>query len=205
MDNNNSLVIAEKEVTQLNSKITKATNYANGVIIKTDEDQENVVKALIGIENEEKRVDEQRKFFTDPLNQQVKKINGLFKPLIEGLGGAADTLRGKMSKYQMDLDAKAKKAEAKAMADLDSGKIKNIETAVAHIEAVKAPEKTVRMDAATVSYADKIGFEIIDSLIIPREYLIPDEDKILKVVRAGIDIPGILKKITKVATVRKNG
>jgi hypothetical protein len=162
------------------------------------------VKAVIGIEKEEKRVDEQRRFFTEPLNVQVKKINGLFNPLIKGLGAAADVLRGKMSGYQMELDAKSKAAESKAMADLASGKIKNIETAVAHIEKVKAAEKTVRLDAATVSYADKIGFEISDLNAVPREYLVIDEKKVLAVVRAGIEIPGIKKITTKVATVRRN-
>ena len=199
-----NLTIAEKEVQGMEARIAKATNYAEGVVIKTDVDQANVVKALVGIEAEEKRIDEQRKFFTDPLNQQVKKINGLFKPLVEGLDGAATTLRKKLSSYQTAIAAKAEQAREKALADLKSGKIKNVETAVAKIEKVKEPEKTVRTDEATVTYKDKVGFEITDIEKLPREYMVPDEKKILKVVQAGVEIPGVKKTIEKVPTVRQN-
>lgn len=204
MDDTNTLVLAEKEVTQLSTKLEKATAYAEKVVIKTDADQENVVKALVGIETEEKSIDEQRKFFTDPLNEQVKKINAMFKPFVNGLGDAANTLRKKMSAYQMAIAAKADKARDKALADLKSGKIKNVETAVAQIEKVKEPEKTVRSEAATVTFKDKIGFEIADLNAIPREYLMPDEKKILKVVQAGVEIPGVKKTIEKVPTVKAN-
>ncbi len=204
MDDTNTLSVAEKEVTQLSEKLEKAMAYAEKVTIKSDADQDNVVKALVGIENEEKRIDEQRKFFTDPLNQQVKKVNAMFKPFIDGLDSAATILRKKMSAYQMAIAAKADKAREKALADLKSGKIKNVETAVAQIEKVKEPEKTVRTEAATVTYKDKIGFEIIDPTAIPREYLVPDEKKILKVVQAGVEIPGVKKTIEKVPTVKAN-
>ena len=204
MDDTNTLVLAEKEVGALSTKLEKAVAYAEKVTIKTDADQENVVKALVGIEKEEKRIDEQRKFFTDPLNEQVKKINAMFKPFVNGLGDAANTLRRKMSVYQMAITAKADKARDKALADLKSGKIKNVETAVAQIEKVKEPEKTVRSEAATVTFKDKIGFEIADLNAIPREYLMPDEKKILKVVQAGVEIPGVKKTIEKVPTVKAN-
>jgi hypothetical protein len=204
MDDTNTLVLAEKEVGALSTKLEKAVAYAEKVTIKTDADQENVVKALVGIETEEKRIDEQRKFFTDPLNEQVKKINAMFKPFVNGLGDAANTLRKKMSAYQMAIAAKADKARDKALADLKSGKIKNVEAAVAQIEKVKEPEKTVRTEAATVTYKDKIGFEISDAAAIPREYLMPDEKKILKVVQAGIEISGVKKTIEKIPTVKAN-
>lgn len=204
MDDTNTLSIAEKEVNALGTKLEKAMAYAEKVVIKTDADQENVVKALVGIENEEKRIDEQRKFFTNPLNEQVKKINAMFKPFVNGLGAAADILRKKMSGYQNAIAAKADKARDKALSDLKSGKIKNVETAVAQIAKVKEPDKTVRSEAATVTYKDKIGFEISDAAAIPREYLMPDEKKILKVVQAGMEIPGIKKTIKKIPTVKAN-
>ncbi len=206
----NTLAKVEQEAAKLQDSVEKAEKYANAVVIKTDKDQANAIKAIAGIEGEAKRIDAQRKFFVDPLNVQVKKINSIFKPVIEGLEGAATMLRRKLIDRQAQIAAEAEAAKAKVLADLEAGKIKDtksstaIEKATKKIENVKEAEKTVRTDEATTTFRDVKKVVIEDPAKLPREYLVPDEVKIRKVALAGVEIPGVKVIVEKVPSIKTN-
>ena len=65
-----------------------------------------------------------------------------------------------------------------------------------------APEKTSRSDVATGTWRENVTFEITDEADLPREYLTPDLVKIGKVVKAGVEIPGVTRKVEMVRATR---
>lgn len=193
----------DEEVQKLTTRADAAKAYADKVQIENDADQEKVIKSLTSIEGEWKRGEGVRKFFVDPLNEQVKKINGLFKPSLDVLKDASTTIRRKLVDYQTRVAAKAEEAKAKVMKRVEKGTL-TVETAVKKIENVKEAEKTVRTEEATVTYREQKKVVIEDPTKLPREYLIPDEVKIRKVALAGVEIPGVKVIVEKVPAIKQN-
>ena len=184
METTNIEVIEQnQEVATLTKNAQASLEYAEGLEIKTDEDQTEAVAGLKRIRDEKDRGDAMRRFFTDPLNEQVKKINGLFQPTIKTLEMAERYIRTALASYQERIATKAAAAKAKTMAQIDAGKL-TVEQGVKKIENIKAPEKTVRTEAGTVSYRIQLEVQVEDEAKVPREYLCPDMAKITAVAKA---------------------
>lgn len=191
------------DVPKIRKNVAAAQKYAEQAVLKTEDDHQDAIKALTKIGEERKRIDAQRKWWVDPLNERVKRINAMFRPFIDGLESAEVLLRRKLVEYQNFLAKKSEEAKAAVMKKVEKGTMK-VETAVAKIEKVKEPEKTVRTEEATVTYREVKKVVIEDALKLPREYLIPDEVKIRKVALAGVVIPGVKVVVEKIPSVKSN-
>jgi hypothetical protein len=200
-----SLAVSEiekrEELQTFTTNAAKADEYAKKLALKNEADHETAIKGLARIAGERKRGDEMRRFFTDPLNEQTKRINALFKPSLDLLAGAETEIRHKLIAYQAEVAKKADAAKAKVMEKVEAGTMK-IETAVKKIESVKEPEKTVRTEEGTITYKEVKKVIIEDASKLPREYLVPDEVKIRKVALAGVEIPGVKVVVEKVPSLR---
>ena len=204
-------VIEQKpEVKHLSENATKALAWAEKAVIKTQENHDKAAEAVVRIRDEKEKGDTLRKFFTDPLNKQVKKINGLFMPNIKALESAEQMIRLKLSGYQLDLQRKSDAARMKVEKDLALGKIKNVETAVNKLDKIVEPEKTVRGEAFTATYKDKPTVVIENEDLVPREYCSPDKAKYEKMALALHEagkpmIDGLKVVVEKIPSFRKNG
>ncbi len=209
MENLNLEVIEKREeVVTLSKNAEASLAYAEALKIKTEEDHTEAVANLKKIRDEKQRGDSMRRFFTDPLNEQIKKINTLFQPTIRALESAERMIRSAMIAYQDLLAKKAEDAKAKTMEKIDAGKL-SVEQGVKKIENIKTPDKTVRTEAATVSYTIRPRVEIEDESKLPREYLCPDMVKIKAVALAfhkakQPQIPGVKIVEDKVPSIRGN-
>lgn len=209
MENLNLEVIEKREEFVTLSTNSKASLvYAEGLKIKTDEDQAKALGNLTKIRDEKNRGDAVRKFFTDPLNQQVKTINALFQPNIKALEEAERIIRGALVAYQNTLAVKAESAKAKTMEKIESGQI-SVEQGVKKIENIKVPEKTIRTEETTVSYRIIPKVVIDDEAKIPREYMTPDIEKIKTMALAlhkakQPQIAGVSIVEEKIPSIRKN-
>lgn len=195
------LIEKREEFVNLSKNATAAIEYAEGLEINTELQQTKAIDAVTKIKNEGKRGDTIRRFFTDPLNAQVKKINELFMPNLKAFEKAEGLIKTAMVKYQEKIAVKADIAKEKAAKQIESGKI-SIEEGVKKIENVKTPEKTVRTEAATVSYKIEKVVTIVDPALLPRDYLMPDVKKIEAVAKAGVEIPGVKVTETKSPIIR---
>lgn len=197
-----------QDVVKLSKNATAALEYASSIKITNDQAQEKAVNDLVKIKKEKTRGDQIRRFFTDPLNEQIKKINALFQPSIKALEQAEQTIRTKLVGYQEALANKAEAAKAKTMEKIDTGQL-SVEQGVKKIENLKVPEKTVRTETATVSYTIRPRIEVEDESKLPREYLAPDMVKIktvgLALYKAGQSaIPGTKVVEDKIPSIRGN-
>jgi len=76
----------ETELKPINVEIMSLEQAANALVIDLKKFEEGYAKAsdlLDVVKTKGKALEKLRKFFVDPLNQQVKNINGMFKPQIE--------------------------------------------------------------------------------------------------------------------------
>lgn len=171
--------------------------------IKTAEDEKGAIEALAEVKTVLKNGNDLRKFFVDPLRAQIERIDGLFKPKLSALLAAETAIKGKLAAYQQQMADAADAARKKVLEKVNAGKMK-VETAVKKIENVPEAQKTVRTEAATVSYREVRKVVITDPMKLPREYLIPDEVKIRKVVLAGVEVPGTKIVVEKVPAIKTN-
>lgn len=209
MENLNLEVIEQKEEFVTLSKNAKAAlAYAEGLKLKTDKDQENAIASVDKIIKERKRGEAILKLFVDPLKDQVKKITAIFKPNIDALESAERAIRRALIDYQDLIEKKAEAAKEKTMEKIDAGTI-TVEQGVKKIEHIKEPEKTVRTEAATVSFTIRPRVEVADESKLPREYMVPDMVKIrtvgLAFHKAGQSpIPGTRIVEDKIPSIRGN-
>lgn len=148
-----------------------------------------------------KEVDEERKSITKNLDDAKTAIMNLFRPAVDYLTQAESTLKNALTKF---LDAEEKKrreeeAIKRKAAEEAAAKLREEAAILAkqgeagHARALSQQADMlpamVRADTpqttlAGVSSSEAWKFEIIDALLVPREYLMIDETKLRKVVQA---------------------
>ena len=127
--------------------------------------EENYKKAVeLGTANKRvlNQIEAFRKAIVQPFNDQVKKINGMFKAIASRFEENDSKLRNALLIYQNG----RKKTET----------IQNVNT-----------------DTGRATIQERWDYEIVEPNLIPREYLMPDETKIGRAVRAGVlaELPGV--------------
>lgn len=202
-----SVISEKKEVKSFIKNAQTSVDYAEKLVINNPEAEQVAVKALGRVKDEFKRGDTIRKFFTDSLNEQVKKINAMFMPNLKLFEQAERIIRGKMGDYQLALQKKADAAKDKVEDKIDAGEI-TIEQGVKKLDKIKEPEKTVRSEEGTLTYKDVPELVVVDEKLIPDEYWVIDMKKLETVAFANhkaqiAQIPGVEVKMKKVPSLRR--
>lgn len=187
--------------------------------VSTREEAEAATDLAKGITVTLKRLDEERRSWTDPLRAQVDRINAEFKAMRRPLEEADETVRAAIVTYRLAEEAAAK-AEAARLRELEEQDLAAAENArqagdqeVAdaivqgvlarpdpHAVAHPAP---VRGAFGTGSVRSVWAFEVEDIAQVPREWLTLDEKKVNAAIRNGTrSIPGLLIHETKTAVIR---
>lgn len=159
---------------------------AEAIEISDDEDMEIAVGLLGGIATAKKRAEKQRKFFTEPLNQQVKKINELFHSFADPLLKAEGIIKRKVAAYQVGKEKKAQEEMAKALTEAQEG------GEVVPVVLSGQPQKTVRADRGSATIKKVWTFQVENPALVPEQYKVVDDRKIRAAVASGIrEIPGV--------------
>jgi len=171
------------------------------LVVNTDADMATAAQAVVKLHLFNKKAEELRKEKTAPLNAQVKWWNDQFKILTDPIGQLERTINSKVFAYRQLVEEARRKEQARqdalAAKRMERAEAKGITPAIPEIVApiVAGPEKRIETDMAKVSFTENWTFQITDETLIPREYLMVDESKIRKVVKA-------LKADTKIAGIK---
>lgn len=155
-----------------------------------------------------KKLEDERKAWVKPLNDQVKKLNELFKaqqePFVEIEKIAKDTIGAFMREEEKRQEKVRKrdreKAEAEAMAAAEKASSSGNEAEADAIleESIEAgdkvPDKQIaRGDFGSTSSVRKVWkHKILDPGLVPRRYMMVDESVVKAAVKNGVrEIPGI--------------
>lgn len=167
---------------QLGSKTDEMVKAATALEITTDEDAQRAADMIKQLSSGTKKLEEERKAITKPINDGVSKINERFKGLTDKLKKAETIIRSKLLEHQQFKAAEAKEAEereeaarkeAQRIADEQAAqeaaeRAKNSPTSqasaplpeIAPVIITKAPKPTpvarVRSDSGTVASIKKV-------------------------------------------------
>lgn len=196
-----------KELTEETSAIVRR---AKSFVIKTNVSYELAAEELKRIKGAAKKLDDIRKAITQPMDAAKKAVMDFFRAPAESLIEAEGILKDEMRTYLAEVSRKAaaeraaaERAAAEERERLAVSAAKAAETgAVEEAQAIAEQMSTavaipIIREAPLVqgiATVERWAFEITDTALIPREYLLIDESKIRKVVAAlkkDCAIPGI--------------
>lgn len=187
-----------------------ALDHARSVNIATAEQYENGAHELQAIKAKWKEIDDARKELKRPIDEAAKRIQAFFGKPLDFLAQAESIIKGKLVAYQNEQDRlrreeqrKADEAarrererlEERAAKAAAAGKVDKADELQHAAAAIVAP--VIQREApkvAGLAMRETPKFEITDASKLPREYLMPDEQRIRKVVNAlklDANIPGI--------------
>ena len=159
---------------------------AEAIEISDDEDMEIAVNLLGGIATAKKKTEKQRKFFTESLNQQVKKINELFHSFTNPLLKAERIIKQKVAAYHVEKERKAQEEMAEALSEAQSG------DEVMPVVIPNQPQRTVQADTGSATIKKVWTFQVENPALVPEQYKVVDEKKIRAAIASGIrEIPGV--------------
>jgi len=155
------------------------------IVIKTQDDYDQVTLLGKKVSAYIKSIDDKEKAITKPINDSLKQIRAMFKPFKEVAEAKKDEIKTVMSAYLAEEAKKRQAEEARLVARLERGTIK--ETTVVNKLATIEAESTVTSGTTT----SVLKVKVLNIKDIPEEYLIVDETKIKAAYRAGVEVPGV--------------
>lgn len=183
--------IEPKELSLVKTQSTKALQAAENLKIDSPESFTEALDMGKKIKQVGKMITDRKEEITKPLNESLKSIRALFKPIEENAQNAEYLIKGKMIEYNREQQAIADKERERLAAKVEKGTMK-IETAVRKMDDIKAPEQTTRTETARATIKKVPKCRITDENLIPREYLVPDMTKIKNaVVTQRLTVPGV--------------
>lgn len=171
--------LSEKAKMEVEASAEKAL-AVNKIIIIDDKTLEEANNLLTIAVKAEKEIEKRRKSIVDPINKQLKEINGFFKKYSEPLKSLIGYLKSEVLRYQQAKRLEESK-EAREFAD------------ALGVE-VEETRESIKLEGAAGTVQSRLvwTFKIADKLKVPSEYLIVDEKKVREAIRNGIrEIEGI--------------
>lgn len=162
-----------------------------------------------------KKLEDERKSFTAPLNDTMKKINARFKPLKDQLEAARTAIQGKIGAYRREQErirqeeaererkaqeeailAEAQRLEAEGKTE-EADKVVDQAPAIPNIPPPSQPSMVRGESSGTASFIKEGRWTLVDLSKVPLMYLQLNESAINKAVRPSVenggirDIPGL--------------
>ncbi len=184
MSKTDSVAVYEKESTTL-------AEQAEVLMIVDADSMKSAVSMLSLLNTKNDAIEEEEDKVVAPLKQALKAEQARWKPIKTALGDAIAVIRSKMTVFQTAEIRRAKEEEAVIAARVGAGKGKlKVETAVKKFGEIARADKSVISDAGMVKFRTDKKLKIWDETLIPREYLLVNETKILATLKAGTPVEG---------------
>lgn len=170
--------------------MTKIENTVGSLTIETQEDYAQAADVVAKLKELGSSIKDTKEAITKPLNESLKNIRTLFKPIEDQFENAEMVVKSKILAYKKKVDEEARAKEAKIAEKLEQGKMK-LETAEKKMDAIERVEQTTRGKVGEVQIRKVRKVRITDETKIPRQYLVPDMVAIRKDALAGVPIDGV--------------
>lgn len=164
----------------LRERALSLLRYATERIVKSLPDAKTATEDLTIIRQSKKALEEKRKGYVAPLNDQVKLINDAFRQVSDPLNQADKLTSDKILAFTRELDRLRAEQEAinrqkmelaRREAELNHGEV-TIDTTP--VEVIPEPGKRIRTEIGTATQRDNWKYEVVDIDLLPREYMTPD-------------------------------
>jgi len=171
--------------------------YAEALVIRDAAAVDGATNDLSMISSLKRQLEDRRKEYVGPLNNEVKEINALFKTLTEPLAEADSLTRKKILAWNEEQRRLKAEAEAINQQKIDLARREmelngEITVDTTPVDVPTDPRRRIEADAGVAATAKLWKWEVIDFALVPDEYKMIDASKVGRVVRAGIrSIAGI--------------
>jgi len=179
----------EKELSVIKEQANKELNVINTMVVTSAEEYKSAEDILIKVKTVGKMIKEKKEEITKPLNESLKHIRELFKPIETTHETAEEIIRKKMVSYRLLEEKKAEEEKLKIAKKVETGYIKP-ETAIKKMEDVVDVKAQLKQTGVTTSTRKLPRVRIVNDKEIPREYLVVDERKVLDDLKAGKTVAG---------------
>lgn len=184
-------MINKSEIVKLEKQIVPSLGKALEITIKSSSDMVVASETLSKINKYADTVKDSKEKITKPLNESLKAVREMFKPLETKLSEAISCIRTEMSIYQTEQLRIAEIEKQKIASRIGDGKGKiKLETAINKMADVDTPDNKVSTDSGRVTFKTTYELVITDISKIPRNYLIPDEKMITLALKGGKSVGG---------------
>lgn len=183
-------IIKQEEKEELDGALSKVKKFALEFEVKNDEDLTRSADVLSEIAAAEKVVTTRKEEITKPLMASLSSVRTLFRPYEDDFASAKKTIKNKVLQYNLLKEEEAEKERQRLAARVEKGTMK-AETAVKKMGEIEEAPKTVQGTSGgkiTTRIIKKM--RILNEADLPREFLVPDEKKILEALKEGIVVPG---------------
>jgi len=109
-----SIAINQPNESALSAQAARFLESAKQITITDQPSLEFAAKYLTDNKAEQKRLDAERVELVDPLNKVVKRINGMYKPVLDVLGQAETIVKRAIGSYQQEQERIAREEAARA-------------------------------------------------------------------------------------------
>jgi len=170
--------------------------YAQALVIQKVEDLIPITNDLSLIAQVKKGIESSRKDYLQPFQEHIKETNDAFKTLMEPIETADTVTRGKILAFQLKQKLIREEQEKINALRLEAAKKEmelkgELTESVNLVEVIPPIPEHIRTELGTSNIVKKWEFEVVDFLILPDQYKLPDMVKIRKVITAGATIPGV--------------
>ena len=179
----------EEKLADISKEVAVVQKKAAGIVIKDAKGVSEATEFLAGIKARLDKIEEYRKFFTQPLVDQKRKIDDLFKAQSVPLTTVLNSVKRAVSDYTLEENRKAR-AEEDRLAKLQEKKNEKRAAAGKPLDFTPAPiveraAPTVHTDTGKTTTKMVWKFEVTDPAKVPNKFRVVDEKLIREAVKNG--------------------
>lgn len=188
----------KEQIIKLNT--AEAVETANQVVIGIAENSRIIINSeptfdkakekLSEIKEIKKIVNEKKESITKPLNEALKNVRGLFKPIEDKIEVIENYLKDGVLKYNQKLLAEQRKREEEANKKMEEEKASGKSLDEINIEKISKPIENITKKVEAIKTRKIKKLNIVNEQIIPRDFLIPNEAKIKEALLNGVKVDG---------------
>ena len=179
-------MINKQEIEQTQKMVEQEAQKAN-FTVNSQPTFDKAKEVLSEIKATKKTVKEKKEGVTKPLNEALKNVRDLFRPIEDLVSQTELHLKSEIQKYNNKLLEEQKKREEEA-----EQKLKEAEATGEKVDMNKITKKVEnnqkKVEQIKTRKVKKL--RINDETKIPRSYLVPDEKMIKEALQAGFEVDG---------------
>ena len=189
-------ILQDKQVLVIQKESKDVVTRAENFQIISEESASTANKVLHWIAQKKKELEDRRKFFVQPLNDHVKRINAEFKEVTEPLEKADGIIRGKVIEWRakIEMEIQKKNEELRKKAEKEREKQEKKAEAKGEVPPAPTPIPVVELPKSIdgVSTMKVWTYEILDIGKVPIDFMVLDSVAVIRAIRQGVrDIPGL--------------
>lgn len=178
-----------KELVVYKKTVTKLTEIASTLHIKTDKDMVTASEVLSSLNKVVDAIEVEKQKVLKPLNEARTAEIARWKPMLSICDPVIALLRRDISDFQTMKMQKLAEKEQKITESMISGDI-SFDKGSDKIGNLKKPVSQIVSDSGSLTFRTDKRVFVSDIKLIPAEYFILDEKKVLESLKKGVAVPG---------------